>query len=615
MMNKKQKKLLIRIGLSTALFIGSIVIPLHSLQLLMRTAAYLIAGYDIVLASLRNIGRGQVFDENFLMTVATFGAIAIGEFSEAVFVMVLYQAGEWFQNQAVNKSRASITQLMEIMPERATVIRDDVEIQCDPDEVEIGEIIIVRPGEKIPLDGFVMEGESYLDTSALTGESLPRKVAFGDEVLSGCINKKGLIKIKTTKEFDDCTVAKILELVEDASSNKAKYEKFITRFARYYTPAVVVAAVLLAVVPPLIGSGVPLAEWVRRACMFLVISCPCALVISVPMGFFGGLGAAAKWGILVKGSNYLELLSKIDTMVFDKTGTITKGTFDVVSIKAYGCSKEDLLEIAAYGEIYSNHPIAESLKNAYGRPLAKKIIMDYEEISGQGISVSIEGSKVLLGNEYMMKENGISYEIAEETGTVVYIAIDGSFRGYIVIKDQIKDSAINIGSKLKAKGIKKTAMLTGDRALFADEIAKIAAVDEVKSELLPGDKVRELSNLMGDKKENSFVAFAGDGINDAPVLMRADIGIAMGALGSDAAIEAADIVIMDDDLDRIGKAIDISKKTVRIVKENIIFALGIKGIFLLLGALGITNLWIAVFGDVGVAFLAILNSMRTLNTK
>lgn len=615
MMNKKQKKLLIRIGLSTALFIGSIVIPLHSLQLLMRTAAYLIAGYDIVLASLRNIGRGQVFDENFLMTVATFGAIAIGEFSEAVFVMVLYQAGEWFQNQAVNKSRASITQLMEIMPERATVIRDDVEIQCDPDEVEIGEIIIVRPGEKIPLDGFVMEGESYLDTSALTGESLPRRVAFGDEVLSGCINKKGLIKIKTTKEFDDCTVAKILELVEDASSNKAKYEKFITRFARYYTPAVVVAAVLLAVVPPLIGSGVPLAEWVRRACMFLVISCPCALVISVPMGFFGGLGAAAKWGILVKGSNYLELLSKIDTMVFDKTGTITKGTFDVVSINSYGCSKEDLLEIAAYGEIYSNHPIAESLKNAYGRPLAKKLIKDYEEISGQGISVSIEGAKVLLGNEYMMKENGISYEIAEETGTVVYIAIDGTFRGYIVIKDQIKDSAINIGSKLKAKGIKKTAMLTGDRALFAEEIAKIAAVDEVKSELLPGDKVRELSNLMGDKKENSFVAFAGDGINDAPVLMRADIGIAMGALGSDAAIEAADIVIMDDDLDRIGKAIDISKKTVRIVKENIIFALGIKGIFLLLGALGITNLWIAVFGDVGVAFLAILNSMRTLNTK
>lgn len=616
MMNKKQKKLLTRIALSTALFIGAMVSPLPVIQMILTAGAYVIAGYDIILSSFKTIGRGQIFDENFLMTIATFGAIAIGEYSEAVFVMVLYQAGEWFQNQAVSKSRASITELMEIMPQTATVIRDGVELECEPDEVEIGEVIVVRPGEKVPLDGFVIEGESFVDTSALTGESIPRKVEFGDEVLSGCINEKGVLKIKTTKEFDDCTVAKILELVEDASSNKAKYEKFITRFARYYTPVVVFAAVALAVVPSVLGSSIPFAEWLRRACMFLVISCPCALVISVPMGFFGGLGAAAKGGILVKGSNYLELLAKTETVVFDKTGTITKGTFEVVKIApASECDEAELLEKAAYGELYSNHPIAESLKKAYGRPFMRKMITEYEEIAGRGIRVCIDGHHLLLGNGLLLKENDVAFEETSDTGTVIYVAEEGQFKGYIVIKDQIKEAAVNIGRALKEKGVKRTAMLTGDRWKFAEEIAEQASIDQVKAELLPGDKVAELEKIMDGCGVNNITVFAGDGINDAPVLMRADVGIAMGALGSDAAIEAADIVIMDDDLSKIGKAIDISKKTINIVKQNIVFALGIKGAFLILGAFGITNLWIAIFGDVGVAFLAILNSMRTLNLK
>lgn len=615
MISKKQKKHLIRICICAALFLAGVASPGGVVPVALKGAAYILAGYDIIIPAFKKIGKGQVFDENFLMTVATFGAIAIGELTEAVFVMVLFQLGEWFQDYAVGKSRASIAELMEILPERATVIRSGEEVICEPDDVEVGETIIVRPGERVPLDGVVSDGESFVDTSALTGESVPRKAAKGDEILSGCINVKGILKITTTKEFDDCTVTKILELVEDASSNKARSEKFITRFARYYTPVVVMAAVALALLPTVLGSTVPLSEWVRRACMFLVISCPCALVISVPLGFFGGIGAAAKNGILVKGSNYIEMLSKIDTMVMDKTGTITKGDFEVVSLVARGCTKEDLLETAAYGELYSNHPIAESIKNAYSKKLDSRKVAVYEEISGKGISVRIDGRAVLLGNGIFMKENNIDFEEARQVGTVIYVAEDGVFKGFIVIRDEIKEGAVSIGQKLKAKGVRKTVILTGDRQEIAADIARQASVDQVKWELLPGDKVSEIEKIMKTVPKGKAVAFAGDGINDAPVLMRADIGIAMGALGSDAAIEAADVVIMDDDLGRIADAVDISRKTVAIVKENIVFALGVKGAFLLLGALGITSLWIAIFGDVGVAFIAILNSMRTLRFK
>lgn len=615
MVDKKQKKHLLRISICTLLFLVGVLVPVTGLKYLFMMLSYLYAGYDVIIPAVKKIGRGQLFDENFLMTVATFGAIAIGELSEAVFVMVLFQLGEWFQNYAVNKSRTSIAELMEIMPDKATVLRNGAELECDPDDVEVGETILVRPGEKVPLDGIVIEGESFVDTSALTGESIPRRVIEGDDILSGCINDKGLLKIKTTKEFEDCTVAKILELVEDASSNKARYEKFITRFARYYTPVVVMAAVALAILPVILGSVVPFSEWVRRACMFLVISCPCALVISVPLGFFGGIGAAAKNGILVKGSNYIELLSKIETMVFDKTGTITKGTFDVVKINAVDGDHEELLKTVAYGELYSNHPIAESVKKAYGKSLDGEKISDYQEISGKGISVIIDGMEVLLGNRILMEENQIEVESAEEIGTTIYAAKNGQFLGYIVIRDEIKETSKNIGKVLKEKGIDKTVMLTGDRREIANMVAMEAGIDQVESELLPADKVEKLEGILNASQSGKVTAYAGDGINDAPVLMRADIGIAMGALGSDAAIEAADVVIMDDDLGRIVDAVAISRKTVAIVKENIVFALGIKGLFLLLGAFGITNLWIAIFGDVGVAFIAILNSMRTLKFK
>lgn len=615
MVDKKQKKHLLRISICTLLFLAGVLLPVTGLKYLFMMSAYLYAGYDVIIPAVKKIGRGQLFDENFLMTVATFGAIAIGELSEAVFVMVLFQLGEWFQSYAVNKSRTSIAELMEIMPDKATVLRNGAELECDPDDVEVGETILVRPGEKVPLDGIVIEGESFVDTSVLTGESIPRRVIEGDDILSGCINDKGLLKIKTTKEFDDCTVAKILELVEDASSNKARYEQFITRFARYYTPVVVMAAVALAILPVILGSVVPFSEWVRRACMFLVISCPCALVISVPLGFFGGIGAAAKNGILVKGSNYIELLSKIETMVFDKTGTITKGTFDVVKINAVDGDQEELLKTVAYGELYSNHPIAESVKKAYGKSLDGEKISDYQEISGKGISVNIDGMEVLLGNRILMEENDVEVASAEEIGTTIYVAKNGQFLGYIVIRDEIKESSKNIGKVLKEKGIDKTVMLTGDRREIANMVAMEAGIDQVESELLPADKVEKLEGILNASQSGKVTAYAGDGINDAPVLMRADIGIAMGALGSDAAIEAADVVIMDDDLGRIVDAVAISRKTVAIVKENIVFALGIKGLFLLLGAFGITNLWIAIFGDVGVAFIAILNSMRTLKFK
>lgn len=621
-MTKKQKKMLYRIIVTFLLF-AVLMVCEHTGRMdgwnkivlfVIYLVPYLVIGYDIVYKAARNISHGQVFDENFLMMIATFGAFGVGEYSEAVAVMLFYQVGELFQGYAVGKSRQSISDMMDICPEYANIEEDGVLKQVDPDDVEVGSIIVVKPGERIPLDGIVVEGESLIDTAALTGESVPRSAKAGDEIISGCVNGSGTLKVKTTKEFDDSTVAKILELVENASSKKAKVENFITRFAKYYTPVVTIGAVILAILPPLIIGG-GWAEWIQRACIFLVISCPCALVISVPLGFFGGIGAASKIGVLVKGSNYLEAVAEMTTIVFDKTGTLTKGEFKVTDVITENGSKEELIELAALGEGYSNHPIANSIREAYGKELDLKRVTNTEEIAGHGIKAVIDGKTVLLGNEKLMKSESIFYTSCKSMGTVVYVACNGVFEGAVVISDTIKDGAKEAIRDMKQVGVRHTVMLTGDRREAAETVAQTLGIDEVHAELLPGGKVEQVEALLKAEKEKERLAFVGDGINDAPVLTRADIGIAMGSMGSDAAIEAADIVLMDDDVTKIASVVKIARKTLRIVKQNIVFALAIKALVLILGALGMANMWEAVFADVGVSVIAILNSMRTLNEK
>lgn len=603
------------LGLFIAEHIGVLAALPGILTLFIYLAVYALIGYDIVWKALRNISHGQIFDENFLMMVATVGAFGVKEYSEAVAVMLFYQVGELFQSYAVGKSRQSIAAMMDICPQYANIEEDGNLVQVDPDDVEIGTVIVVKPGERIPLDGVVVEGTSMVDTAALTGESVPRKAQVGDDIISGCVNGSGTLKVKVTKAFEDSTVSKILELVENATSKKAKVENFITRFAKYYTPVVTIAAVILAIVPPIILGG-GFADWIQRACIFLVISCPCALVISVPMGFFGGIGAASGIGVLVKGSNYLEAVAEMDTIVFDKTGTLTKGEFKVSDVKAAGeITDAELLELAALGEGYSNHPIAESIRNAYGKALDMDRVNNSEEIAGHGIHSRIDESDIYLGNAKLMKQQGIAYEENTKIGTVVYVAKNGKFAGSIVISDAIKDGAKEAIHDMKAVGVKKCVMLTGDRKEVAEAVAKELGLDEVHAELLPGDKVSQVERLLREKQEKSRLAFVGDGINDAPVLTRADIGIAMGSMGSDAAIEAADIVLMDDDVRKIASIVKISRKTLRIVKQNVVFALSVKAIVLILGALGLASMWAAVFADVGVSVLAILNSMRTLQEK
>ena len=627
-MTSKQKKMLYRIITAFVLFVVLMVLehtgvleqlPGQWLVFLIYLIPYLVIGYDIVFKAVRNISHGQVFDENFLMMVATFGAFGVKEYSEAVAVMLFYQVGELFQNYAVGKSRQSISDMMNICPEYANIEENGVLTQVDPDDVEVGSIIVVKPGERIPLDGIVTEGTSMIDTAALTGESVPRRATVGDEIISGCVNGSSTIKVKVTKAFEDSTVARILELVENASSKKAKVENFITRFAKYYTPVVTIGAVILAILPPLILGG-GWADWIQRACIFLVISCPCALVISVPLGFFGGIGASSKIGILVKGSNYLEAVAEMTTIVFDKTGTLTKGEFKVSEVlpsaeKNNTIGKEELLEIAACGEGYSNHPIANSIREAYGKTLSMERVTDTEEIAGHGIHTFIDGREVYLGNAKLMEAQNIAYTEDKTAGTVVYVACNNVFAGSIVISDTVKEGSKNAIADMKKVGVKKTVMLTGDRQAAADAVAAELGIDEVHAELLPADKVGEVEKLLGSQNEKERLAFVGDGINDAPVLTRADIGIAMGSMGSDAAIEAADIVLMDDDIRKIASLVKIARKTLGIVKQNIVFALAIKALVLLLGALGMANMWEAVFADVGVSVIAILNSMRTLNTK
>ena len=622
-MNKKQKCMILRIVSSAILYAAIIILEkafmfkfmdIWWICLLLYIVPYLVIGYDIIFKAVRNIFNGQVFDENFLMCVATFGAFGIGEYSEAVAVMLFYQVGELFQSYAVNKSRQSITELMDICPEYANIEVDGSLKQVDPDDVNVGDIITVKPGERIPLDGKIIKGTSMIDTSALTGESVPRKAEEGSEVISGCVNGSGTICVEVTKEFDDSTVSKILELVENASSKKAKVENFITKFARYYTPIVVIAAVILAILPPLIlGSG--WASWIKRACIFLVISCPCALVISVPLSFFGGIGAASKNGILIKGSNYLESLSNMKTVVFDKTGTITKGEFKVQKLMPSGLSENELLELAAYAEGYSDHPISKSIKEAYGKNIDLTKVDKAQEISGHGIKVNVNGKEVYAGNEKLMVKQGISFESCQETGTVVYLSVEGKYVGCILISDAIKEGTSEALKSLKGLGITKTIMLTGDRKHVGESVASELKIDEVYTELLPSEKVSKVEELLKSSDKNNKLAFVGDGINDAPVLMRSDIGIAMGSMGSDAAIEAADVVLMDDDIRKIPLVVRISVKTMRIVKENIVFALGVKLLVLLLGALGAANMWEAVFADVGVSVIAIINATRTLKIK
>ena len=627
-MTSKQKKMLYRIITAFVLFVVLMVLehtgvleqlPSQWLVFLIYLIPYLVIGYDIVYKAVRNISHGQVFDENFLMMVATFGAFGVKEYSEAVAVMLFYQVGELFQNYAVGKSRQSISDMMNICPEYANIEEDGVLTQVDPDDVEVGTIIVVKPGERIPLDGIVTEGTSMIDTAALTGESVPRRATVGDEIISGCVNGSSTIKVKVTKAFEDSTVARILELVENASSKKAKVENFITRFAKYYTPVVTIGAVILAILPPLILGG-GWADWIQRACIFLVISCPCALVISVPLGFFGGIGASSKIGILVKGSNYLEAVAEMTTIVFDKTGTLTKGEFKVSEVqpsadKNNTIGKEELLEIAAYGEGYSNHPIANSIREAYGKTLSMERVTDTEEIAGHGIHTFIDGREVYLGNAKLMDAQNIAYTENKTAGTVVYVVCNNVFAGSIVISDTVKEGSKDAIRDMKQVGVKKTVMLTGDRQAAADAVAAELGIDEVHAELLPADKVGQVEKLLGAQNEKERLAFVGDGINDAPVLTRADIGIAMGSMGSDAAIEAADIVLMDDDIRKIASLVKIARKTLGIVKQNIVFALAVKALVLLLGALGMANMWEAVFADVGVSVIAILISMRTLNTK
>ena len=624
-MTKKQKTMLARIIAAFLIYIplfaashkGAVEGLSAPVNFAVFLVPYLVIGWDIVYKAVRGIVNGQVFDENFLMTIATFGAFGVGEYSEAVAVMLFYQVGELFQSYAVSRSRQSIADLMDICPEYANLEKDGELVQTDPDDVETGDIIVIKPGERVPLDGTVISGESMVDTSALTGESVPRRVETGSEIISGCINESGVLRVEVTKEFDDSTVARILELVENASSKKAQVENFITRFARYYTPAVVAAAALLAVVPPLaLGAG--FGPWIQRACIFLVISCPCALVISVPLSFFGGIGAASRNGVLVKGSNYLEALAQMDTIVFDKTGTLTKGEFKVTEIRPSGMSGEELLRLAALAEHYSNHPISLSIRDAYekaGGRMNLSSIGKNEEISGHGVRTEIDGSVVLAGNGRLMEAEGIAYEPCESIGTVVYLARDGVFAGTIVISDTVKEHAAQAIRDLKQAGVKRTVMLTGDRKAVGEAVAEKLRLDEVFTELLPADKVEQVERLLDGQAEGRKLAFVGDGINDAPVLTRADIGIAMGSMGSDAAIEAADVVLMDDDPARISVVVRISRKTLSIVKQNIVFALGVKALVLGLGAFGMANMWEAVFADVGVSVIAILNAMRALKTK
>ena len=613
----RNQKRLIQILAGAAVYVFGILYKTSSIiSLAIFLVAFLIIGGGIVLSALKNIAHGQVFDENFLMSIATIGAFAIGDYAEGVAVMLFYQVGELFQSYAVDRSRKSISKLMDIRPDYANVKRGDALETVDPDEVSIGDIIVIKAGEKIPLDAEVLEGNSMVDTSALTGESVPREVAPGDSLLSGCININGLITARVTKEFGESTVSKILDLVENASTKKSNSENFITKFARYYTPAVVIIAALLAVIPPLVIEGAVFSDWLYRALVFLVISCPCALVISIPLSFFGGIGGASRSGILVKGSNYLEALAQTEIVVFDKTGTLTKGVFKVQQLVPCGISKEELLEMAAYAESYSNHPISLSLKQAYGKEIDAACISNVEEIPGHGVIAAIDGKTVAAGNAKLMRRLNIGFSEADGiTGTVVHLALDGSYSGYIVIADEIKEDARQAIQSLKAAGIRQAVMLTGDSKLIGEKVAGQLGLDKVYTELLPADKVQKLEELFGTKSPKGKLVFVGDGINDAPVLTRADIGIAMGGLGSDAAIEAADVVIMTDEPSKLVSAIKISGKTMRIVKQNIILALTVKAAVLILGALGLASMWAAVFADVGVAVLAILNAIRMLNVK
>lgn len=610
-------KRLWRIIIGAAVLATAVLLSLNNewLQIALFIISYIIVGGDVVKRAVKNIFKGQVFDESFLMSIATIGAFFIGEYPEGVAVMLFYQVGELFQSYAVGKSRKSIASLMDIRPDYANVKKGDELVKVDPDEVQIGDIIVIKAGEKIPLDGKVIEGSSMIDTSALTGESVPREVEVGSDILSGCININGVITAEVTKEFGESTVSKILDLVENASSKKSNSEQFITKFARYYTPVVVIIAVFLAIIPPLVIDGATFSDWIYRALAFLVVSCPCALVISIPLSFFGGIGGASKKGVLVKGSNYLEALAETEIVVFDKTGTLTKGVFNVQEIHPEGVSKEELLELTAHAESYSNHPISLSLKRAYSKEIDNGRISDVEEISGHGVIATVDGKKVMAGNIKLMKMMDIPYFKGELIGTIVHVAVNNKYIGYIVIADEVKEDSAQAIKELKAANIKQTVMLTGDNKSIGSKVAKELGLDKVYAELLPADKVEKLEELFSQKSKKNKLAFVGDGINDAPVLARADIGIAMGGLGSDAAIEAADVVIMTDEPSKIATAMKISKKTLKIAHQNIVFAIGIKIIVLILSAFGITTMWAAIFADVGVTIIAVLNAFRALNVK
>lgn len=610
-------KRLWRIIIGAAVLATAVLLSLNNewLQIALFIISYIIVGGDVVKRAVKNIFKGQVFDENFLMSIATIGAFFIGEYPEGVAVMLFYQVGELFQSYAVGKSRKSIASLMDIRPDYANVKKGDELVKVDPDEVQIGDIIVIKAGEKIPLDGKVIEGSSMIDTSALTGESVPREVEVGSDILSGCININGVITAEVTKEFGESTVSKILDLVENASSKKSNSEQFITKFARYYTPVVVIIAVFLAIIPPLVIDGATFSDWIYRALAFLVVSCPCALVISIPLSFFGGIGGASKKGVLVKGSNYLEALAETEIVVFDKTGTLTKGVFNVQEIHPEGVSKEELLELTAHAESYSNHPISFSLRRAYSKEIDNGRISDVEEISGHGVIATVDGKKVMAGNIKLMKMMDIPYFKGELIGTIVHVAVNNKYIGYIVIADEVKEDSAQAIKELKAANIKQTVMLTGDNKSIGSKVAKELGLDKVYAELLPADKVEKLEELFSQKSKKGKLAFVGDGINDAPVLARADIGIAMGGLGSDAAIEAADVVIMTDEPSKIATTMKISKKTLKIAHQNIVFAIGIKIIVLILSAFGITTMWAAIFADVGVTIIAVLNAFRALNVK
>ena len=611
------RKKLIKIIIAFILFLIAMIFKAENewINISLYVISYIIVGFEIIRKALRNITRGKVFDENFLMTVATIGAFGIGEYPEAVAVMLFYQVGELFQSYAVDKSRKSISSLMDIRPDFANVEKEGKIEKVDPDDVEVGDIIIIKPGEKVPLDGVILEGKSSLDTKALTGESLPRSVTEGEEILSGCINLNGVLRVETTKEYGQSTVSKILDLVENASSKKSKSENFITKFARYYTPIVVIIALFLALVPPLVIDGAIFSDWIYRALSFLVVSCPCALVISIPLSFFGGIGGASKMGILIKGSNYLEAISKAEIVVFDKTGTLTEGNFEVQKIMPVNITEEELLKTVAYAENYSNHPISLSVKNAYSRKINEVDIQSTQELSGMGIVAKIWDRDIIVGNEKLMKEKEIEFLKTDDVGTVLYVAIDNKYVGYILISDKIKDDAKKAIEELKKNNVKETVMLTGDKKSVGEDVAQKLGLDKVYTELLPDGKVKKVEKLLKEKSENGKLVFVGDGINDAPVLALADIGVAMGGLGSDAAIEAADVVIMTDEPSKIVNTIKLSKKTMRIVKENIVFAILVKVLILMLSAIGFSTMWEAVFADVGVSVIAIINALRVLRVK